>query len=71
MDKENSHTDNRNPAIVAAAIVLAAGLVIASHVWSSHNRYYIISTGNMAYEVDRKTGETWFLSRKNKEPHSW
>jgi hypothetical protein len=56
-----------NKTIIAIAGISAAGCLIAFYIWSSHNRYYIM-TGSQgtAYEVDRKTGESWMLHRDRK-----
>ena len=54
-------------AIVIAAFLLSTGIVIASYIWASHNRYHLAGTGgNFAYEVDRLTGKTWLISRNRK-----
>lgn len=54
--------------IWVTAIVAAAG-VMAFWVYSSHNRYYIMtSSKGIAYEVDRKTGKSWALIGGRKIP---
>lgn len=53
-------------AIWVTAIVAVAG-VIAFWIYSSHNRYYIMtSSQGIAYEVDRKTGNSWALIGERK-----
>ncbi len=57
--------DQRSPmnkTVIAVVGVVAVSCLIALYIWSSHNRYYI-TTGSegVAYEVDRKTGESWGL----------
>jgi hypothetical protein len=55
-----------SPAIAVLGIVAVACL-IAFYIWSSHNRYYIVTGGQgVAYEVDRETGETWALLGRSK-----
>lgn len=54
-------------AIVIAAFLLSTGIVIASYIWASHNRYHLAGTGgNFAYVVDCLTGKTWFFSPTRK-----
>ena len=59
-----------NKTVVAVVGILAAACLIGLYTWASHNRYYIM-TGDqgIAYEVDRKTGESWMLYRSHKVPH--
>ena len=52
------------------AVIFAAALVISTYLWASHNRYYLVGTDSHMYEVDRKTGKTWYISRDKKIPHS-
>ena len=53
--------------IVISVFLLTTGIVIASYVWSSHNRYHLVGMGgNFVYEVDRLTGKTWFVSPHQK-----
>jgi hypothetical protein len=60
----------RNTVIAIVAIVAVTGL-IAFYIWSSHARYYIVVTSKgAAYEVDRRTGDTWELRGSRKIPHS-
>lgn len=58
-----------NKTAVAIAAIFAVACLIAYYIWSSHNRFNII-TGpqNVAYEVDRKTGESWLLAGARKIP---
>jgi len=47
--------------LAVISILTVAGLVVF-YIWSSHNRYYIMSgSEGRAYEVDRKTGQSWLL----------
>ena len=67
---------SRSPRINLTVAVVSAVLAIAAlggfYVWSSHNRFYIMAgSQGVAYEVDRKTGETWMLRGANKTPHKW
>lgn len=56
---------------VAAAIIVAAAIVVAAYIWSSYNRYdIVVGDGIIAYEVDRKTGKTWYIRGDRKNPHS-
>ena len=59
-----------NKTIVAVVGILATALLIGLYIWSSHHRYYIM-TGDrgIAYEVDRKTGQSWMLYGGEKIPH--
>jgi hypothetical protein len=42
--------------------IVAVTIVAVAWIWSSHNRYYMmVGDKGIAYEVDRKTGETWVL----------
>ena len=52
--------------------ILALTALSAFYIWSAHNRFYIMSgSQGIAYEIDRKTGETWMLRGGNKTPHNW
>jgi hypothetical protein len=46
--------------------------LIAFYIWSDHNRYYIIpgSGGAGAYQIDRKTGQSWVISGNQKFEHT-
>jgi hypothetical protein len=51
-----------NKTIIAVVGILAVAGLIAFYIWSSHNRFYILSASQgVAYEVDRKTGQSWML----------
>lgn len=51
-----------NKTVIAVAAIVAVAFLIAFYIWSSHNRYYIMmGSQGIAYEVDRKTGESWRL----------
>lgn len=51
-----------NKTIFFIAILLVVGTIVTIYIWSSYNRYYIM-TGKegIAYQVDKKTGKTWVL----------
>lgn len=59
-----------NRTIVAVVAILAAACLIGLYIWTSQNRYYIM-TGDrgVAYEVDRKTGQSWMIFGEDKIPH--
>jgi hypothetical protein len=51
-----------NKTAIGIAAIIAAAAVVGFYIWSTHNRYYIITSSNgIAYEVDRKTGKSWVL----------
>jgi len=51
-----------NKTVVAVVAVVAVACLIGLYIWSSHNRFYIMTgSKGVAYEVDRKTGESWVL----------
>ncbi len=51
-----------NKTVIWVVAIIASACVAAFYVWSSHNRYYIMtSSKGIAYEVDRKTGKSWAL----------
>ncbi len=51
-----------NKTVVWVVAIIAMATVVAFYVWSSHNRYYIMTSAKgIAYEVDRKTGKSWAL----------
>jgi hypothetical protein len=56
-----------NKTVIAVAAIVAVACLIAFYIWSSHNRYYIMTRSQgVAYEVDRKTGESWRLYKDRK-----
>jgi hypothetical protein len=58
-----------NKTVVAVVSILAAASLIGLYIWASHHRYYIMSGDRgVAYEVDRKTGESWMLYGEKKIP---
>lgn len=58
-----------NKTVVAVVGILAAACLIGLYIWASHNRYYIMTgDSGVAYEVDRKTGESWMLYGGKKIP---
>lgn len=55
---------------VLITAILTAGGVGAFYIWVSHNRFQLVETkGDVAYEVDRRTGETWLLEYESKTRH--
>ena len=59
-------------AVVAVSGMLALTALGVFYIWSSHNRFYVLSgSQGIAYEIDRKTGETWMLRGGTKTPHKW
>ena len=51
-----------NKTIIAVVGIVAVACLIAFYIWSSHNRFYIMTgSQGVAYEVDRKTGKSWKL----------
>jgi hypothetical protein len=51
-----------NKTVIAVAAIVAVACLIAFYIRLSHNRYYIMTgSQGVAYEVDRKTGESWML----------
>lgn len=58
-----------NKTVIAVVGVVAVASLIALYIWSSHNRFYIMTgSQGVAYEVDRKTGESWMLYGASKIP---
>ncbi len=56
-------------AVVIVGVVVC-GLLVGVYLWLAHNRFYILSgREGIAYEVDRRTGETWTLRGANKTRH--
>jgi hypothetical protein len=72
MDREKLEFDQRsrmNKTVVAVVAVVAVACLIGLYIWSSHNRFYIMTgSKGVAYEVDRKTGESWMLYGDRKIP---
>lgn len=58
-----------NKTVIAVVGIVAVACLLGFYIWASHNRYYI-TTGSqgVAYEVDRKTGESWVLYGERKVP---
>jgi len=62
--------------IVVVITIVALAAVAAVYVWSAHNRYYLVITNgetfgprrdpDRIYEIDKKTGETWYVGSKSK-----
>ena len=58
-----------NKTVIWVVAIIAVATVAAFYVWSSHNRFYIMtSSQGIAYEVDRKTGKSWALMGVEKVP---
>ena len=58
-----------NKTVVAVVAVVAVAALIGLYIWSSHNRFYVATVSQrVAYEVDRKTGESWMLLDDQKTP---
>ena len=58
-----------NKTVVAVVGIVSASCLVGLYIWSSHNRYYIMTSDRgIAYEVDRKTGESWMLYGVRKLP---
>jgi len=50
--------------------IVTCGILAGFYVWSIHHRFYILSSSQgVAYELDRKTGETWTLYKGKKMRH--
>lgn len=69
-----------NRTIVAVAALVALAAVTAVWIWSSNNRYYVISTMNASrlayqhvYEIDKRTGRIWIVHSSGKQlvPAAW
>ncbi|HHT9105302.1 MAG TPA: hypothetical protein ACFYD7_05445 [Candidatus Wujingus californicus] len=51
-----------NKTIVFTVGILSTALLIGYYFYQQTNRYYITGAGEgTAYEVDKKTGQTWYL----------
>src|SRR5438093_1289772 len=58
-----------NKTIIAVVGIVTVACLIAFYIWSSHNRFYIMTgSEGVAYEVDRKTGKSWMLRGARKIP---
>lgn len=54
---------------VSIAVIFAIALVVATYVWASYNRYYIVGNGTIhTYKIDRMTGKTWHISPRGERP---
>lgn len=61
------HSAPINKTVIAVVGILAATCLIAFYIWTSQNRYYIMTgSQGVGYEVDRKTGESWMLRGAHK-----
>ncbi|HVM60088.1 MAG TPA: hypothetical protein VMV72_04410 [Verrucomicrobiae bacterium] len=57
-----------NKTLVAVVGILCLSGLVGLYIWTSHNRFYITrSTEDLAYEVDRKTGQSWMLEGEVKK----
>jgi len=51
-----------NKTIVVVVGIIAISSLSGLYIWTSHNRYYIATGADgFAYEVDKKTGQSWML----------
>ena len=56
-------------AAVRIAAIFAVALVVASYIWASHSRYYLVVAAKFsAFKIDRKTGKTWHVSPQGERP---
>lgn len=70
--KRTEGTGKRRFNVTAVSIVgiVTCGFLVGFYIWSSHNRFYVVSgSQGVAYEVDRKTGESWSLYGARKTRH--
>ena len=61
-----------NKTVFAVTLLIVTGALIAYWIQLNNNRYYISSPSSdkgIAYEIDRKTGQTWVLIGYKKAPH--
>jgi hypothetical protein len=71
--KKSVEKKNRNLDLNLMAYLVLLILVIAVlanvYLWLSFHRYYLaVSDKGTAYEIDRLTGQTWFLHGNHKDP---
>ena len=58
---------NKNILIIILVIALTG--VVSIYLWSSNNRYYMITNkAGHVYQLDKKTGKTWFMKYGRKVP---
>ena len=57
-----STTNGLNKTAIAIVFIVGVFALIAYYLYLTNNRYYILtSEKGVAYEVDRRTGDTWVL----------
>lgn len=58
--------------IIVASLLVSISAIACFLIWSNSNRYYLSSSGNSTYRIDRKTGEATLIagaeSKKVEEP---
>jgi hypothetical protein len=60
-----------NRTAIAIVALVITGTLGGTYLYLSSNRYYIIPAAEgMAYQIDRKTGETWLLVGDERIPHN-
>ena len=63
------HRHPTNKTAIGIVAIVAATCLTAYYIWSSHNRFNLMpGPQGVAFEVDRKTGETWLLAGGRKIP---
>ena len=56
-----------NKTIVTVVGILSFSALVGFYIWLSNNRFYVSSSEKgMCYEVDRRTGDSWFLVGETK-----
>ena len=51
-----------NKTAVLITIIIVGASIIGFQMWVDNNRFYIVSgSDGAAYEVDKKTGNTWYI----------
>jgi len=56
-----------NKTIIFTVGILSTALLIGYYFYQQTDRYYITGAGSgIAYEVDKKTGQTWLLLQGEK-----
>ena len=48
--------------VITVTVILAVAIVFGFYKYSQHNRYVIVSSDKVAYQLDRFTGEAWLLA---------
>ncbi|MDA1050608.1 MAG: hypothetical protein O3C40_09020 [Planctomycetota bacterium] len=67
MSTNESATKGLNKTAIAIAMIVATISLIGYYLYLTNDRYYILTSGmGVAYEVDRRTGETWVLHGSTK-----